>query len=83
MASLRWIAVALSKDSTGTGTLVVDPPTPTSTNNGSPGLDQQVALFSQFAAGFTDQQQYGAMSTNPLSQIVTNQEQFLANPHHG
>ena len=33
------------------------------------------------AAGFPDQ--HGALNTNPLSQIVTNQEQFLANPHHG
>jgi hypothetical protein len=48
----KWI---LSKDATG-GTLVVDPPAPTSTNNGSPGLDQQVALFNQYmAAGFPEQ----------------------------
>jgi hypothetical protein len=47
------------------------------------GLDHVVALFTQSAAGFSDQQQYGALNTNPLSQIVTNQEQFLANPHHG
>jgi hypothetical protein len=49
-----------------------------------PGLDHVVALFNQsIAAGFSDQQQHGALNTNPLSQIVTNQEQFLANPHHG
>jgi hypothetical protein len=63
--------------------IVTDPPpiapgvTPTS-------LEHVVALFSQsIAAGFSDQQQHGVMNTNPLSQIVTNQEQFLANPHHG
>jgi len=49
----------------------------------SSGLDQVVALFTQSAAGFSDQPQNGALNTNPLSQIVTNQEQFLANPHHG
>jgi hypothetical protein len=49
-----------------------------------PSLDHAVALFSQsIAAGFSDQQQHGVMSTNLLSQIVTNVEQFLANPHHG
>jgi uncharacterized repeat protein (TIGR03803 family) len=49
-----------------------------------PGLDHVVALFSQsIAAGFSDQPQHGVLNTNPLSQIVTNQEQFLANPHHG
>jgi hypothetical protein len=42
-----------------------------------------VALFTQTAAGFSDQSQQGVMNTNPLSQIVTNQEQLLANPHHG
>jgi hypothetical protein len=74
-----WV---LSKDANG-GTIVVDPPAPTSTNNGPPGLDHVVALFSQsIAAGFSDQQQHGAMSTNPLTQIVTNQEQFLAHPNH-
>jgi hypothetical protein len=42
-----------------------------------------VALFNQYmAAGFPDQ--HGALNTNPLSQVVTNQqEQFLAAPHHG
>jgi hypothetical protein len=72
-----WV---LSKDATG-GTIVVDPPAPTSTNNSD--LDHAVALFSQFAAGFSDQPQQGVLNTNPLSQIITNQEHFLANPHHG
>jgi hypothetical protein len=50
----------------------------------SPGLDHVVALFNQsIAAGFSDQQQHGIVNTNPLSQTVMNQEQFLANPHHG
>jgi hypothetical protein len=48
-----------------------------------PGLDHVVALFSQFmAAGLTDQH-VGAITTNALSQITTNEQQFLANPHHG
>jgi hypothetical protein len=43
-----------------------------------------VALFNQsIASGFSDQQQRNVLNTNPLSQIVTNQEQFLAQPHHG
>jgi hypothetical protein len=72
----------LSKDSSGAGTLVVDPPA-SSPPNSPPGLDHVVALFSQsIAAGFSDQNQYGMLNTNPLSQIVANQEQFLANPHH-
>jgi hypothetical protein len=41
-----WV---LSKDATG-GTIVVDPPAPTSTNSSSPGLDHVVALFNQFIA---------------------------------
>jgi hypothetical protein len=28
-------------------------------------------------------EQDGVLNTNPLSQAVMNQEQFLANPHHG
>jgi hypothetical protein len=68
----------LSKDSSG-GTTVVDPPV---NANSSPGLDHVVALFNQFiAAGFPDHN--GTPITNALSQIVTNQEQFLAQPHHG
>jgi hypothetical protein len=50
----------------------------------SPGLDHAVALFSQYmAAGFSDQPQNGVVNTNPLSQVTTNEHQFLANPHHG
>jgi hypothetical protein len=65
------------------GTLITDPPllggAPPSS---SPGLDHVVALFNQFtAAGFPDQR--GTPITNALSQFVTNQEQFLAQPHHG
>jgi hypothetical protein len=78
-----WV---LSKDSTG-GTIVVDPPanpSPPAPPNSPPGLDHTVALFSQsIAAGFSDQNQYGALNTNTLSQVVMNQEQFLAHPHHG
>jgi hypothetical protein len=52
--------------------------------NSPPGLDHVVALFNQsIAAGFSDQQQHGVVNTNPLSQGVANQEQFLAHPHHG
>jgi hypothetical protein len=70
-----------SKDGTG-GTLVVDPPAPTSTNDGPPGLDHVVALFNQhIAAGFPDNN--GTPITNQLSQTVANQEQFLAQPYRG
>jgi hypothetical protein len=68
----------------GFGGLVDPPSNPSSPApaNSPPGLDHVVALFNQFiAAGFPDQ--HGALNTNPLSQIVMNQEQFLANPHHG
>jgi hypothetical protein len=48
-----------------------------------PSLDNTVALFNQsIAAGFSDQPQNGVLNTNPLSQVVTNEEQFLAQPHH-
>jgi len=73
----------LSKDSTG-GTIIVNPPSNPSLSapTNSPGLDHVVALFSQFiAAGFPEQ--HGAPISNALSQIVANQEQFLAQPHHG
>jgi hypothetical protein len=71
----KWV---LSKDASG-GTTVVDPPVNT---NSPPGFDHVVALFNQFiAAGFPDHN--GTPITNALSQIVTNQEQFLAQPHHG
>ena len=67
------------------GTLITDPPLLSSAPPSSPpGLDHMVALFNQsIAAGFSDQHQHGALNTNPLSQIVANQEQFLAQPHHG
>jgi hypothetical protein len=68
------------------GTLITDPPAtnPPATSTTHHDLDHVVALFSQsIAAGFSDQHQHGMLNTNPLSQIVTNQEQFLANPHHG
>jgi len=71
------------------GTLITDPPVGGQLLTGSPpasppGLDHVVALFNRsIAAGFSDQQQHGALNTNALSHIVTNQEQFLAQPHHG
>jgi hypothetical protein len=65
------------------GTLLTDPPV-TATSTTHHDLDHTVALFTQsIAAGFSDQHQHGMLNTNPLSQTVTNQEQFLANPHHG
>jgi hypothetical protein len=77
-----WV---VSKDATG-GTIVVDPPlnpSPPTPPTSPPGLDHVVALFTHSIAGFSDQHGNGTLNTNPLSQIVTNQEQFLANPHHG
>jgi hypothetical protein len=47
------------------------------------GLDQQVALFNQFMAAGFPEQQGGQITTNALSQVTTNEQQFLANPHHG
>jgi hypothetical protein len=71
----------LSPDKTG-GTMVVDPPAANTPVNSSPGLDQAVALFNQsIAGGFPDE--HGVLNTNPLSQVVTNEQQFLAQPHHG
>jgi hypothetical protein len=49
----------------------------------SPGLDQQVALFNQFMAAGFPEQHGGQITTNALSQNTTNEQQFLANPHHG
>jgi hypothetical protein len=47
-----------------------------------PGLDRVASLFAQsMAASFPDE--HGPPITNALSQIVTNHEQFLAQPHHG
>jgi hypothetical protein len=61
--------------------IVTDPP-PTAPGVTPPSLEHVVALFNQFiAAGFPDQ--HGAPITNSLSQIVANEQQFLAHPHHG
>jgi hypothetical protein len=84
-------AVIASSSTTTTGQSSSNTPTtnvsqtaPTALGVTPPSLDHVVALFSQsIAAGFSDQPQQGVLNTNPLSQIVTNQEQFLANPHHG
>jgi len=48
----------------------------------SPGLDHTVALFSQFMAAGFPEQHGGSITTNTLSQVTTNEQQFLANPHH-
>jgi hypothetical protein len=46
-----------------------------------PGLEHVVALFNQFvAAGLPSQN--GMPITSPLSHIVANEQQFLAQPHH-
>jgi len=45
-------------------------------------FEHVVALFNQFmAAGFPHQ--HGATISNALSQIVANEQQFLAQPLHG
>ena len=49
----------------------------------SPGLDHTVALFSQFIAAGFPEQHGGSITTNALSQVTTNEQQFLTNPHHG
>ena len=49
----------------------------------SSGLDQQVALFNRYMAGGFPEQHCGSITTNALSQVTTNEQQFLANPHHG
>jgi hypothetical protein len=49
----------------------------------SSGLDQQVALFNQYMAADFPEQHCGSITTNALSQVTTNEQQFLANPHHG
>jgi hypothetical protein len=52
-------------------------------NLGGSGLDHVVALFNQFmAAGFPEQHS-GSIATNALSQVTTNEQNFLAAPHHG
>ena len=48
-----------------------------------PGLDQVVALFNQYIAAGFPQQHGGQITTNALSQVMTNEQQFLAQPHHG
>jgi autotransporter passenger strand-loop-strand repeat protein len=75
-------ATSLSKTVT-----VTDPPilatnqTNSAPPSGPPSLDHVVALFNQsIAAAFSDQQQHGMLNTNPLSQVVTNEQQFLAHP---
>jgi len=47
-----------------------------------PGLDHVVALFTQFVAASSPDHN-GTPITNAVSQVVTNEEQFLAQPHHG
>jgi hypothetical protein len=51
--------------------------------NSPPGLDHVVALFNQFIAAGFPEQHGGAITTNALSQVIANEQQFLANPHHG
>jgi autotransporter passenger strand-loop-strand repeat protein len=75
-------ATSLSKTVT-----VTDPPilTANATNgappSSPPSLDQMVAVFTQFiAAGSPDLN--GTPITNAVSQTVTSEEQFLAQPHH-
>ncbi|HEY2528813.1 MAG TPA: hypothetical protein VGJ20_12840 [Xanthobacteraceae bacterium] len=54
-----------------------DPPT------SNLGLDHAVALFNQsMAVGFPEHHG-GQITTNALSQITTNEQHFLAQPHHG
>jgi autotransporter-associated beta strand protein/probable HAF family extracellular repeat protein len=78
LATNESIQGAASQQTIGGQQLGGAPPTSPS------GLDRVVALFNQsIAAGFSDQNQHGALNTNPLSQVVMNQEQFLAQPHHG
>jgi hypothetical protein len=56
-------------------------------NTGGPGssqgLDHAVALFNQFMAAGFPEQHGGQITTNALSQVATNEQQFLASPHHG
>ena len=60
---------------------VTDPP-PTAPGVKPPSLEHVFALFNQsIAAGFSDQP--GVLDTNPLSQVVMNEEQLLTQPHHG
>jgi hypothetical protein len=54
-----------------------------SPSGSSSGLDHTVALFSQFMAAGFPEQHGGSITTNALSQVTTNEQNFLANPHHG
>jgi hypothetical protein len=68
--------------SASTSIIVTDPP-PTAPGVMPPSLDHVVALFNQFiAAGFPEQHE-GSITTNALSQVMTNEQQLLASPHHG
>ena len=51
----------------------------------SSGLEanNSVALFNQFVAAGFPEQQGGPITTNAVSQITNNEQQFLVNPHHG
>ena len=60
-----------------TGAQSLDGSAPTS----PPGLDHAVTLLQQFIAAGMSEQQVGAL-TNTVSQIMTVEQQFLANPHH-
>jgi hypothetical protein len=68
---------------------VTDPPILTTKKTNSappsnpPSIDQQVALFNQFIAAGFPEQQGGQITTNALSQIMTNEQQLLAKPHNG
>ena len=67
------------------GTLITDPPAPKKTTppTSPPSLDRVASLFAQsMAASFPDE--HGTPVTNGgSSQTVANNEQFLAQPHHG
>jgi hypothetical protein len=55
----------------------------TSGPGSSQGLDHAAALFNQYMAAGFPEQHCGQTTTNALSQVSTNEQQFLANPHHG
>jgi hypothetical protein len=66
-----------------TSSLSVNNAVTTTTGVQNLGLDHAVALFNQsMAVGFPEQHG-GQITTNALSQITTNEQHFLANPHHG
>ena len=70
---------------------VTDPPLLTASDtqaggappSNPPTLDHVVALFNQFVAAGFPEQHGGQITTNALSQVATNEQQFLASPHHG